>query len=67
MECSVRMIATLGVVAVIVMLVLGWVMAARAVAGNKVSKGANAVDSKRGEGCECCECAGGACQRPALD
>jgi hypothetical protein len=59
-----RMIATLGVVAVLVMLVLGWAMAGRATAGGKTG---GARDIKRGGGCTSCECSGGACQRPGAD
>jgi hypothetical protein len=64
MGCSVQMIATLGVVAVLVMLVLAWVMAGRAAISGK---GSDAEDNKRGGECESCECAGGACQRPSAD
>lgn len=61
MGCSVQMIATLGVVAVLLMLVLAWVMSGRAAISGK---GSDAEDNKRGGECESCECAGGACQRP---
>jgi len=64
MECSVQMIATLGVVAVLVMLVLAWVMADRAALSGK---GSNAEDNKRGGECESCDCTGGACLRPSAD
>lgn len=67
MGCSVRMIATLGVVAVLVMLVLAWAMAGRATATGAGGATGYAGDSKRGGGCEDCECVGGACQRPSAN
>lgn len=62
MDCSVRMIATLGVVAVLVLLVLSWAMANRAAGMPPAS--ADAAEGKRGEGYKCAGCA---CERPVAD
>lgn len=64
MDYSVRMIATLGVVTVLVMLVLGWAMAGRVATDG----GASDVGyGKREEECASCECTEDACQRPTAD
>jgi len=63
MDCSVRMIATFGVIVVLVLLVLAWAMANRA-AVMPLAIGNNVAEGKRGGGCGC---AGGACQRLAAD